>query len=575
MKSTSTIFKPFHALIILALLLSFASAKSTHAANYIVNTTADNVYDGACNAHCSLRDAIGVAPAGSTITFNVTGTITLNEGLLVIKKNLTIEGPGADQLAISGNNIERIFYINNAGVNFTLSGVTIKNGKSFDSDGGGMYNNGGTVVLEEMTFSQNTANGNGGGLYSNGGSVTLKNVTFSGNSVSSGSGGGMYNAGTTDAQGGEFNGNSASDRGGGLYNGSHATITDVTFHDNNSGNDGGGMYAASSSTLNRVTFSDNDADRFGGGLHADSSSTITNTTFSGNTASSTGGGLQAAYGTTRLTNVTFSGNTATYDGGGMYKEYATCTLNNVTFTGNSGQRGGGLYSYNVSGSVTLKNVIIANSTRGGDCGGENVQASSANNLIEDATNNCGLTDGTNNNIIGTDPMLGDLLDNGGMTLTHSLLAGSPAIDQGSTPDCATTDQRGINRPQGANCDIGAYELETTDPDNDLITTAFNIQRLSYTSNINTKQAVLSEGDPDLKGECGITGTGDATVWYTYTPKVDGALVLDTRESNYNTFIAVWANTETGLELTACNNGANQLGMQVTGNITYYIEVGQP
>ncbi len=578
MKASRHLKKALIPAFLFVLIFNFLPLKSTYAANYIVNTTADNVYDGACNAHCSLRDAIGVAPAGSTITFNVTGTITLNEGLLVIKKNLTIKGPGADQLAISGNNVERTFYVYNAGINFTLSGVTIKSGKSFDSDGGGMYNNGGTVTLEDMTFSQNTASGNGGGLYSNGGSLTLKNVTFSSNSTSSGSGGGMYNSGTTTIQGGEFNANSASDRGGGLYNGSHATLTDVTFHDNDTGNDGGGMYAATSSTLNRVTFSDNDAGRFGGGLHADSSSTITNTTFSGNTAQSTGGGLQAAYGVTTLTNVTFSGNTSSYEGGGMYKEYATCTLKNVTFSENSGSSGGGLYNYNVSGSVTLKNVIIANSTRGGDCAGDDVQAASANNLIEDATNACSLSNGTNNNIIGTDPMLGDLTNNGGTTLTHGLVTGSPAIDQGA--NCATEDQRGIFRPQGAACDIGSYEFETTDPDNDEIANAFNILQLAYFSEIDTRTATPDEGLPALPAECGVNGSGLATVWYTYTPTEDTAIALDTLGSNYDTFIAIWTKPADTFEFYACNNDsasddAEQLAIQVTTDTTYYIEVGQP
>jgi hypothetical protein len=58
-----------------------------------------------------------------------------------------------------------------------------------------------------------------------------------------------------------------------------------------------------------------------------------------------------------------------------------------------------------------------------------------------------------------DPRLGPLADNGGPTRTHALLLGSPAVDAASTPDCPTTDQRGVSRPQGAACDIGSYERE--------------------------------------------------------------------------------------------------------------------
>jgi hypothetical protein len=74
---------------------------------------------------------------------------------------------------------------------------------------------------------------------------------------------------------------------------------------------------------------------------------------------------------------------------------------------------------------------------------------------------------TNGNQVGNvppnsspiDPRLGPLVDNGGPTRTHALLLGSPAIDAASTPDCPTTDQRGVLRPQGAACDIGSYERQ--------------------------------------------------------------------------------------------------------------------
>jgi hypothetical protein len=77
-------------------------------------------------------------------------------------------------------------------------------------------------------------------------------------------------------------------------------------------------------------------------------------------------------------------------------------------------------------------------------------------------NGSGLTNGVNGNQVGSrstplDPKLGPLADNGGRTRTHALQQGSPAIDAASTPDCPTTDQRGVLRPQEAACDIGSYE----------------------------------------------------------------------------------------------------------------------
>jgi hypothetical protein len=56
-----------------------------------------------------------------------------------------------------------------------------------------------------------------------------------------------------------------------------------------------------------------------------------------------------------------------------------------------------------------------------------------------------------------DALIGPLADNGGPTLTHALLDGSPAIDAADDAACPATDQRGVPRPQGAACDIGAYE----------------------------------------------------------------------------------------------------------------------
>jgi len=103
--------------------------------------------------------------------------------------------------------------------------------------------------------------------------------------------------------------------------------------------------------------------------------------------------------------------------------------------------------------VLLQNTIVAyNGTTNCDGG---VMTSNGYNL-EDA-NTCGFS--ATGDITDTNPLLGPLADNGGDTLTHALLGGSPAIDNGTCVAGITTDQRGVTRPQGGTCDMGAYESE--------------------------------------------------------------------------------------------------------------------
>ena len=131
-------------------------------------------------------------------------------------------------------------------------------------------------------------------------------------------------------------------------------------------------------------------------------------------------------------------------------------MSNSTISDNSASSGGGIYN---AGTATLKNTIVANSpsASGGSCYLYGIITNGGYNL--DSDNTCGF--GTNNNSLsGVDPMLGPLADNGGPTKTHALLAGSPAIDKGNSFG-ATTDQRGVTRPQGAASDIGSFESEST------------------------------------------------------------------------------------------------------------------
>jgi len=244
---------------------------------------------------------------------------------------------------------------------------------------------------------------------------------------------------------------SSNSSGGGMYNDtSSPVLTNLTFS-GNSADYGAGMYNHNSDpTLTNVTFGGNSAIAEGGGMnnYAGSDPTLTNVTFSGNTAPLGAGMTNILSSNPTLTNVTFNGNLATR-GGGM-ENYADCnpTLKNVTFTDNSADRGGGMY--NVSSSPTIRNTIFWGNTSQID----NYDTASSP-VVSDSVVQGDYAGGTN--IIITDPKLGILGHYGGLTQTVPLLVGSSAIDTGNDSFCPATDQRGVTRPQGSQCDIGAYE----------------------------------------------------------------------------------------------------------------------
>lgn len=270
----------------------------------------------------------------------------------------------------------------------------------------------GVVVLSDVTITGGNAGASGGGGILNGGTLTLANVTVSGNSA---------------------------DFGGGIYN------------------DVGGTLTVNSSTVSGNT-TPTTSFAGGGGIYSfgiGRTVTLNSSTISGNTGF-VGGGLWIYQGTLILNNSTVSGNVARYGGGiNTSNNSIILTLNNSTISGNTGNNGGSGIRTGEYATTTLKNTIVAGNLGFGDCeifATGSVVNSQGHNLDSDGT--CGLTgpgDKTTPN-----PLLGLLADNGGPTKTHALLPGSPAIDKGG--DCLAVDQRGVPRPQGAACDIGAYEV---------------------------------------------------------------------------------------------------------------------
>ena len=220
------------------LALAVFSAVPAFAATITVTNQADS-------GPGSLRDAIAAAAPGDTINFSLTlpATIMLTSGELLISKNLTISGPGAANLFISGNSIGGVFYIN-PGVTVNISGVTIEQGKGGYPGGGGIYNDG-TLSLSDSTVSGNSAgfNNSGGGIYNDhSASATLTNSTVTGNSTDI-YGGGIYNDGTLTLTNSTVSLNGTGQVGGGIFNdqSGSATLTNSTV----SGNSHGGISNAS------------------------------------------------------------------------------------------------------------------------------------------------------------------------------------------------------------------------------------------------------------------------------------------------------------------------------------------
>ena len=192
-------------------------------------------------------------------------------------------------------------------------------------------------------------------------------------------------------------------------------------------------------------------------LGAPASLTIRNSTFTGNTASGAGGAVVISGGTATITNSTFSGNTSPAGlGGAIAVASGTVNIANSTISGNTSANGGGLF---IAVPVTLSNTIVANNTSPGNPECSGTITNNNVNLIEDAT---GCTLAGAGTTLNGDPALAALASNGGPVQTFALNAGSPALGAGNAGVCAALaggafDARGIARPQGAGCDLGAYE----------------------------------------------------------------------------------------------------------------------
>lgn len=369
-----------------------------------VDTTLDE-QDGSCSdGDCSLRDALALAKPGNAIDIPA-GTYTLSLGSeLVINKDLALAGAGAQatvvQAAAKPNSANfRVFNIG-PDSNVSISGITIRYGN------GGISMTAGWLTLANSTISGNSTQGPGGGIRNIRGILNLSNTTLTGN-IAAGPGGAIYNE-----------------------HGESMSINNSSII-GNIASEGGGIY------IGVVGLS------------------LLNSTVSGNIAQN-GAGIYNDGGFLTLNNSTVSGNTTTLGVGGGILNHHKATLINSTVSDNTAQAGGGIISGVTHGSdIELTSTIIAGNTanQGSDCFG-NLTSQEHNLIGNDSSCNFSRASG---DLVNIDPKLGPLQDSGGPTFTHSLLPGSPAIDAGDSTRCPATDQRGVSRPQGRGCDIGAVE----------------------------------------------------------------------------------------------------------------------
>jgi hypothetical protein len=540
--------------VLLAILLALAPIQPAHAfgilyAKPVASGAADcSSWANACTLQTALtnapRDAeIWVAmgthrPTTSTLdrvaTFQLKDSVAVYGGFKGTETARDQRDPAASVTVLSGDidrndsqtpSITDIATVTGNGTNSyhvvtgvtgaTLDGVTITagfaGGTSTNTSGGGIYNLNNSPTLANIVFMGNAANDSGGGMYNNYSSPSLMNVTFSGNAAGH-SGGGMKNYhGNPTLMNIVFSGNT-SDWGGGMRNDyCNLTLTNVTFSSNAAASDGGGMYNYSSSpTLVNVTFNANTA-VYGGGMDnwENSNPTLTNVTFSANTVTNAGGGISNVTSSPTLTNVTFSGNSADSAGGGMSNtDSSNPQIRNTIFWGNTAVNAGAQI-YNSSSTPVVSDSVVQDGCPAGS---------------------------TCTNIITGDPLLGALGNYGGFTQTIPLLTGSSAIDKGYDVICTATDQRGIERPQGIYCDIGAYEYEQAPSVKSIVRASASptyLASVDFTVTFTESVTDVDMGDftPVVSGLTGasVTGLSGGPKIYTVTVNTgtgDGTLRLD-------------------------------------------------
>jgi uncharacterized repeat protein (TIGR01451 family)/CSLREA domain-containing protein len=392
--------------------------EAVQAAN--TNTPVDNCVDNSGFYNTIVLDALmyTLSIPGFNEDDNQTGDLDIIE-------SVTLVGAGPWQTIIYAADIDRALHIRSGST--IIRDLTITDGSTdtFFGDGGCILVNG-SLSLENVVVYSCLAGNSGGGIYvAPGASLELYGCVI----VENGAGG----------------------SGGGIFVANRAyvgIIQNTTIRDNYANQNGGGIFNVGTIwDIYNTTISFNRAEvGNGGGIFNGSSGSI-------------GGSGPAT-----VLNTTISSNSAVF-GGGIFNAGQINNVINVTIAYNNAFQGGGIRNVSGGSFEGIQSSIIANSINGGDCSNAGFISSWGYNILSD--NTCSSAFTGPGDLLGTDPMLGPLQNNGGPTNTHALLPGSPAIDHVDEWACPwpDTDQRGFTRPIDGDgdsilrCDSGAFEFE--------------------------------------------------------------------------------------------------------------------
>jgi hypothetical protein len=436
---------------VLALLVMFVPAAAQSAAGaasrtqvlYVSPTGSDR--DNTCTvlAHpCATIEHALLQPTSRKI-INV-GPGDYQEYGLVVTGTVEIDGAGAMSTTIDADHRGQVILVQ-AGGALTIDGVTIRNGNS--PAHAGAIENSGTLTLLHDRLIHNVAVDPGGAIVNYATITALVDVSFVNNSSQS-YGGALTNFGTVDLADGDAFKNNFAENGAGAVNNEGAinTLNSTSFTGNRSG------YAGAI---------DN------GGTIGDLSKDL----FWSNSVSGYGGALVNVFGTiSNVSDDTFASNFVSDplgQGGAVEQDFGNILmLDDDTITGNHASIGGGIDNESGSTIQSISGVIVALNTgiQGADC--ENFQGSLVDagyNLESDARATCGFS-GSAHDLVGVVPQLRALGAYGGPTLSEPPIPTSPVVNAGPTGACpAATDARGVPRPQGGACDIGAVEFSPPTP----------------------------------------------------------------------------------------------------------------
>lgn len=406
----TTSLSQFTRLFILSSLLTFISISILLMPKlaYAGGTVTDCTNDADLHDKLAGGGVVMFACGSSPVTISLTTVDDSSASHISITQTTTISGDGLITLRANGS--DRIFYVD--GSQLSLDGLTLSHGRAFTFTGP-IHSAGGAVFVV------------------NGGAVTITNSTLTDNQA-------------------EFGGAVR------FYDGGQLVVKNSSFIDNLAEHAGGAILVESQTGASPMT------------TVIINSALISNTVvYSNPFGFGNGGAIGNFNGTLTLVNSTLAHNSA-LEGGAIIINRGvdnSAFITNTTIVSNSASLGGGILAKSGSfnnGSSSIKNTIIAHNVAdtGPNCA-EAKLTSNGNNIASD--NSCDFN--ASGDLSNTDPLLGPLANNGGDTLTHAPLPGSPAINAADNTACAANpinnvDQRGILRPQGANCDIGAVEANT-------------------------------------------------------------------------------------------------------------------